>query len=342
MKKVLNVGVLGGGSFGTALGTVAARCGHNVKIFSKTEQTVREINDMRRNLRFFPEEIILPENLKASSNIGEVLDKSDMVIHAIPVQASFDFMKENYSHFPKDIPYIIASKGILLKQKKFFSQVWEDICPKNGKNIHHCVLSGPSFAIELMKNYPTVVSLGCRDHSIGQFVQQNLSNETFRTYTTTDVIGVEIGGALKNPLAIAAGVIEGRGFKYNTLSALVTRGIYEMSLFSQKFGGRMETLNGLSGIGDVMLSCLGTLSRNKSVGLKLAQGITLEDIIKNNKEVAEGVPTLLVLGEIIKEHNLNMPIMSTLHQLVKNEISIEEAGKQLMLRELEHETQMRI
>ena len=340
MKKILNVGVFGGGSFGTALGTVAARCGHNVKIFSRTEQCVIDINTTRKNPKFFPDDIILPENLKASSNIDEVLDKCDMIIHAVPVQASYNFIQENADRIPKEIPYIIASKGILTKQKKFFSQVWDELFPN--KKVHHCILSGPSFAIEIMKEYPTLVSVGCRDREVSKFVQHNLSNKKFKCFTTNDVIGVEIGGALKNPLAIAAGIVEGVGLKYNTSTALVTRGIYEMSLFSQKFGGRPDTLYGLSGIGDVMLTCLGSLSRNKAVGLKLAQGIKLEDIIKNSKEVAEGIPTLMVLGEIIKEYGLNMPVMNTLHLLVKGEISVEQAADILMLRQLEDENELKI
>jgi glycerol-3-phosphate dehydrogenase (NAD(P)+) len=340
MKNILNVGVLGGGSFGTALGTVAARCGHNVKMLSKTLSTVKEINEKRQNTRFFPENIVLPENLKASSEIIEVLKDVDMIIHAIPVQASYDFIKENLQYIPENVPYLIASKGILLKQKKFFSQTWDELFGK--KKIPHCILSGPSFAIEIMKEYPTVVSLGCKDKEVAKFVQNNLSIDSFRIYTTTDVIGVEIGGALKNPLAIAAGMIEGYGYSYNTVSAMVTRGIYEISLFSEKFGGKTETLYGLSGIGDVMLSCLGTLSRNKAVGYKLAQGQKLEDIIKNNTEVAEGIPTLLILGEIIKEYNLNMPIMSTLYRIVTGEIPVDEARKFLMLRELEDELGLQI
>jgi glycerol-3-phosphate dehydrogenase len=340
MKNILNVGVLGGGSFGTALGTVAARCGHNVKILSKTSSTVNEINEKRKNTRFFPDNILLPENLKASSDIKEVLQGVDMIIHAIPVQSSFDFIKENLKYIPENVPYLIASKGILLKQKKFFSQIWIELFEE--KKVPHCILSGPSFAIEIMKEYPTVVSLGCKDIEVAKFVQHNLSIDSFRIYTTNDVIGVEIGGALKNPLAIAAGIIEGYGYSYNTVSALVTRGIYEISLFSEKFGGKTETLYGLSGIGDVMLSCLGTLSRNKAVGFKLAQGQKLEEIIKSNTEVAEGIPTLLILGEIIKDNNLNMPIMSTLYRVVKGEITSDEAKTILMLRQLEEESGLRI
>jgi glycerol-3-phosphate dehydrogenase len=340
MKRFLNVGVLGGGSFGTALGTVAARCGHNVNIFSKTEKTVHEINNSHKNTRFFPDDIILPNNLKASSDISEVLSKSDMVIHAIPVQQSYDFIKEHRDKIPSNIPYIIASKGILLKQKKFFSEVWPELL--EGRKVSHCILSGPSFAIEIMKKYPTVVSIGCKDEQVAKYVQHNLSFKSFRCYTTDDVLGVEIGGALKNPLAIAAGILEGIGLKYNTVTALVTRGIYEMSLFSGKFGGRSDTLYGLSGIGDVMLTCLGSLSRNKAVGIKLAQGQKLDDIIKTNSEVAEGIPTLLVLGEFIQQYNLNMPIFHTLYRYVKGDITLEEADFIIMSRQLEHEWELKI
>ena len=264
-----------------------------------------------------------------------------MIIHAIPVQSSYDFMKENASKIPDNIPYIISSKGILLKQKKFFSEVWEEIFPKE-RNIKHCVLSGPSFAIELMKNNPTVVTIACEDEKIGKYIQNMLHTSSFKTYLTTDVKGVEIGGALKNPLAIASGLVEGLGFGINSNSALVTRGILEISLFAEKFGGRQETLWGLAGIGDVMLTCLGALSRNKAVGLKLAQGQTIDEIVESNKEVAEGVPTLFVLDEIIKENSLNMPIFKTLVKIVKGAITPDEGLKYLMLRDLENETQLKI
>lgn len=340
MQRILNVSVLGGGSFGTALATVAARCGHNVKILSKTEQTINEINKEHRNRRFFPDDIVIPDNVVASNNIEEVLGKTDMIIHAIPVQASYQFIKENQAYIPENIPYLIASKGILLKQKQFFSQAWPDLFPN--KKVHHCVISGPSFAIELMKGYPTVVSLGCKDDTIAKFVQQNLIYDAFRTYTTRDVIGVEIGGALKNPLAIGAGIVEGLGYAFNTNSALITRGIFEIALFSEKYGGNLNTLYGLSGVGDVMLSCLGSLSRNKAVGIKLGKGQKLDDIIKNSKEVAEGVPTLLTLGDIMEEQNLNMPIMKNLNKLVKGEASIKEVQNALMLRRLEKEHELQI
>jgi glycerol-3-phosphate dehydrogenase len=266
-----------------------------------------------------------------------------MIIHAIPVQASYDFIKENADKIPNEIPYLIASKGILLKQKKFFSQIWDELFPEEKKKkVYHSILSGPSFAIEIMRNYPTVVSVGCKNTDVAKYIQKNLFNNTFRTYTTTDVLGVEIGGALKNPLAIAAGIIEGKGLKYNSVTALVTRGVHEMSLFSEMYGGHQNTLYGLSGIGDVMLTCLGSLSRNKAVGIKLAQGMTLDEIIKSSPEVAEGVPTLLVLGEIIKEKHLNMPIMNTLYKIVKGEITIEQAEQLLMFRQLEDENELRI
>jgi glycerol-3-phosphate dehydrogenase len=340
MKKLLNVGVIGGGSFGTALATVAARAGNNVKILTHQEQTIKEINNSHRNPKYFPKEIELPLNITASNNIEEVLNDCNMIIHAIPVQVSYDFIHKNSKYIPKDVPYLIASKGMLIKQKKFFSEIWKDLFPD--KNVPHCVISGPSFAIEIMKNFNTIVTIACKDKEIAKFCQRHLWYDTFRTYTTDDVVGVEIGGALKNPLAIAAGIVEGHSLGYNTLTSLVTRGIYEISLFSEKFGGRQDTLFGLAGIGDVMLTCLGTLSRNKAVGIKLAQGMKLEDILKNSNEVAEGIPTLLALGEIIKEHNLNMPIMKMLYRIVMGEVEIKDAGRLLFLRQLEDEFELKI
>jgi glycerol-3-phosphate dehydrogenase len=339
MKK-LNVGVFGGGSFGTALATVAARCGHNVRIYSKTDRTINEINTNHKNTRYFTNDIVIPENVIATNDLEQVTHKADFIIHAIPVQKSYDFIKENSKYVPEGVPYIIASKGILLQQKKFFSEVWPELFPN--KKVHHCILSGPSFAVELMRNYPTLVSLACKDKDIGRFVQKSISNDSFRVYTTTDIIGVEIGGALKNPLAIGAGMIEGYGYQYNTASAFITRGIFEIALFSEKFGGKSETLYGLSGIGDVMLSCLGSLSRNKAVGIKLAQGMTLDEILKSSTEVAEGVPTLLTLGELMKVHNLKMPIMDALYKVVVGEITTQECQKLLMQRRLEEETELTI
>lgn len=340
MKK-LKVAVIGTGSFGTALGSLSARCGHNVLMYSNSSQTIKEINEKARNLRYFPEDVILPNNMKATDNIDECLKDAVMIIHAIPVQKSLQFLKENASKIPNNIPYVISSKGILLEEKKFFSEVWAEIFPAERK-IHHCVLSGPSFAIEIIKQNPTVVTLACENKQIAHFVQQNMHTSSFKTYITDDVKGVEIGGALKNPLAIGSGIVEGLGYGINTNSAFVTRGLFEMSLFSQRFGGRAETLWGLSGVGDVMLTCLGKLSRNKAVGLKLAEGKTIDEILASSNEVAEGVPTLYVLDEIIKNYKLNMPVFRTLGKVVKGQISPQEAAKYLMLRDLEEEKGLKI
>ena len=340
MKK-LKVAILGSGSFGTALGTISARSGHNVYLFTKNDKTLFEINTLHRNLKYFTNDIEVPKNVIASNNLDECLKDCQMIIHAIPVQSSYNFMKENANKIPDNIPYIISSKGILLKQKQFISEVWEDIFPKE-RNIKHCVLSGPSFAIELMKNNPTVVTMACNDDKTGKYIQNMLHTSNFKTYLTNDVKGVEIGGALKNPLAIASGIVEGLGYGINSNSALITRGLLEMSLFAEKFGGHHETLWGLSGVGDVMLTCLGALSRNKAVGLKLAQGKTIDEIVESSKEVAEGVPTIYVLDEIIQEHNLNMPIFKTLAKIVKGSITPDEGLKYLMLRDLETENQLKI
>lgn len=332
----LKVAVIGSGSFGTALGSLSARCGHNVLMYGKNKDTIRDVNEKRKNLRYFPDDVILPANLKCTDNIEECLSNASMVIHAIPVQKSYDFMMEHKNKIPDGIPYIISSKGILLKQRKFFSDAFNDIFPVE-RGIKHCVLSGPSFAIEIIKESPTIVTLACKDRSTLKFVQNNMHTANFKSYTTDDVKGVEIGGALKNPLAIAAGLVEGLGYGINTNSALITRGLKEMSMFSERFGGKYETLFGLSGVGDVMLTCLGALSRNKKVGLRLSKGETIDDLVNRETEVAEGVPTLYVLDEIIKEHNLNMPVFRVLAMIVKGQITPQEGGKYLMIRELEDE-----
>jgi glycerol-3-phosphate dehydrogenase (NAD(P)+) len=337
-QQKLKICVFGTGSFGTALATAAARNGHEVVIVGRSEETVNEINNSHTNSKYFPKEIILPTNLRASKNLEEIRD-CNLIIHAIPVQVSIESMERYREYIPDGLPYIIASKGILLKQKKFFSQVWDEVFPPERK-ITHMVLSGPSFAIEIMKGFPTLVSLGCKSIETARVVQVALSNETFRIYTTDDVMGVEIGGALKNVVAIMAGFIEGIGYRFNTLSGAVTRGVFEISLFSKFYGGRAETLNGLSGIGDIMLSALGDLSRNKKVGLALARGETIEDIISKALEVAEGIPTLKVLHELVTENNLHMPLCEAIYRVAYEKLPMDEARKLVMLRQLEHENEL--
>ena len=337
----LKICVIGSGSFGTALGTVAARSGHDVCIICRNQTVIDEINNEHTNKKYFPnEDIKLPSNLRAAHGFEELKD-CNMIIHAIPVQVSIEFMDRVKDFLPENIPYIIASKGILLKEKKFFSDIWSDIFPKE-KNIKHVILSGPSFAIEIMKEYPTCVVAACNEVEIAEKVQAALSNESFRVYVTDDVVGVEVGGAIKNVIAICAGLIEGLGYKYNSLSALVTRGVFELSQFSEFIGGKKETLNGLAGIGDIMLSSFGGLSRNKKVGLAMAKGETIQDITEKAIEVAEGVPTMKVLNDIIVENNLNMPICKCIYSYAYENLSKEEAMKTLMLRSLEHEDQRKI
>ncbi len=339
-KEKLKICVFGTGSFGTALATVAARAGHDVIIVGRTENVIKEINESRTNFKYFGKDIQVPKNVSATSD-KEVIKSCNLIIHAIPVQVSISVLEGAKDYIKDGTPILIASKGILLKQKKFLSEVWNDIFPKE-RNIHHLILSGPSFAIELMKNFPTLVALGCKDINLAKKMQKALSHETFRIYTTNDVIGVEIGGALKNVVAIMAGLVEGLGYKYNTMSACVTRGVFEISQFSKFYGGKVETLNGLSGIGDIMLSALGDLSRNKKVGLNIAKGETIEDIIEKAAEVAEGVPTLKVLHDIMKEKNLYMPLCETIYKVVYEKMNFEEAKLLIMMRQLEDETQLDI
>ena len=180
MKK-LKVSVIGSGSFGTALASLSARCGHKVMIYSKNDTTVKEINQEQKNLRYFPDTLKLPKNIFATKNIDECLENANMVIHAIPVQKSMDFLKENSMKIPDNTPYIISSKGILLNEQKFFSEIWGDIF-KPERNINHCVFSGPSFAIEIINQVPTAVTLACKDLKVAKSIQLNLHTSSFKSY----------------------------------------------------------------------------------------------------------------------------------------------------------------
>ena len=339
-NKKVKIVVLGSGSFGTALACVSARNGHDVVIISRSEEKANEINEKHTNTAFFDESLKLPLNVRSSINHYELKD-ADIIIHAIPAQMSMEAIEAFKEYLPDNVPYIVASKGILIKQKKFFSEVFADIIPKE-KNLTHMCISGPSFAIEMIKEYPTIVTLASKDLEKAREVQKLINSDTFKVYTNDDVLGVEMGGALKNVIAIMAGFVEGLGFKSNTLAALITRAVLEISLFSENYGGKQQTLNGLSGIGDIILSSMGGLSRNKKVGLRLADGESIDKIVESSKELAEGIPTMQVFHEICKERKLFLPLCDTMYNVVYGGLNLNEAKGLIMKRGYENEFDLKI
>jgi len=265
----------------------------------------------------------------------EALSGSSLVIHAIPVQKSPAFLANVSSLIPDDLPVLSTSKGIYVETQELMCEV---IPAALGRPKHPTAfLSGPSFAKEMMQGFPTTGVVASRDEEISKRIQLLLSTKLFRLYRTTDVVGLEIGGALKNPLAIGAGAVEGFGYGYNTRAALVTRGCSEMRRLSMAMGGQPETLAGLSGVGDLMLTAFGTLSRNRTVGYRLGKGEKLQDILLSMGEVAEGVSTAGVVVKLAEKYNLDLPIFRTVHQLLEGTITADEALDLVMDRPLKGE-----
>jgi glycerol-3-phosphate dehydrogenase (NAD(P)+) len=240
------------------------------------------------------------------------------------------------SFLAKDAVIVSASKGIELDTLMPLSEVFRDVLPKE---FHErlCFLSGPSFAKEVAKKMPTAITLASYDPAVGRKVQELLSSSWFRVYTNPDVIGVELAGALKNVVAIAAGVLEGMGFGYNTAAALLTRGLAEMARLGVAMGGRLATFSGLSGMGDLVLTCTGGLSRNRTLGVRLGKGEKLEDIMAGAKTVAEGVKSAKAARELAQRYGIEMPITDEVYHILYEGKDPKQALRDLMTRELKDE-----
>ena len=303
MKKI---GVLGGGSWGTALAKLSADLGNETKIWVLEKECADGINLQHEN-KIFLKNILLPANLSATNNIKNVLAWCDILIIAIPTQ----FIRKSFENIDlnqyKNIKAIIsASKGIEISTLKICSEIYKDLFPDFEKNIFY--LSGPSFALEVAKKMPTTVVLAGGDQAGAKELQKLFSSDYFRIYTNDDVVGVELGGAVKNVVAIATGLSDGLGYGNNTRAAIITRGLAEITRLVVKKGGRLETMSGLAGLGDLVLTCTSTLSRNYSFGYRLGRGEVSSDIMESSLMVCEGVFTAKALYELAKVVNIEMPI----------------------------------
>eukprot|EP00127_Corallochytrium_limacisporum_P003594 Clim_evm77s150 gene=Clim_evmTU77s150 len=332
-RENIKVCVLGAGAFGTAMATIAARNHHQVMLLCRDKRQCELINGIRRNPKHL-QEFDIPEGVTATTDDDEALKDAKLLIHCIPTQLSYDYLMSKKAKFPKDAILLSTAKGIYVKTEQFMHEV---IHSALGPDFRTAYISGPSFAKEMMKNYPTTAVCAAENLEDAKQVQQWLTLNTFRIYTSTDVKGVEIGGALKNPLAIGAGIIQGTGFGYNTMAAFVTRGCKEMRDIADALGGRPETLSGLSGFGDLMLTCFGSLSRNQTVGRRLGAGEKLDDILQSMGEVVEGVPTAAVAAKMCKERGLDCPLFFAIDMFIRGEMDPSKGMKFLMERPLKDE-----
>ena len=326
------IAVLGSGAWGTALAlSLHRRGGHQITLWAHSSEAAREIVEPGENTLFLPGFPIPPEIVVTGDN--SAVASAEIVVSVVPSE----FLRSTFArlrpHLHTGQIAVSATKGVEDRSFLRMTEVIAASLAETGLTLPIGALSGPSFALEVAQGQPTAVTVAFDDPAISAFVQQEFSSETLRLYTSTDVIGVELGGALKNVIAIAAGVASGVGLGYNSAAALMTRGIAEITRLAVACGGRRETLAGLSGAGDLVLTCTGSLSRNRTVGQALGQGRKLPEILAGlGGKVAEGVLTTRAALGLARRHGIEMPITEQMELILNEGKDPREAIKDLMLR----------
>lgn len=329
------IGVIGAGSWGTTLADMLAKKGHRVTLWAYEKELVSEMQASRENSLYLPG-IKLSENLNFTGSLAEAVKDKALLLFVVPSQVLRPVLLEAVPYIAQDALIVSASKGIEVESLKLVSQVYEESL--SGELYRKfAVLSGPSFAREVAQEMPTAVVAAAADPLVAKRVQDIFNCRFFRVYTNSDVIGVELGGAVKNVIAIAAGISDGLGFGCNTRAALITRGLAEMSRLGQALGARAETFAGLAGMGDLVLTCTGDLSRNRSVGMQLGQGRTLSEILAEMRMVAEGVKTTESTCLLAWKLGIEMPIAFKVNEILYNDRPARDAVIELMSRDLKAE-----
>lgn len=330
-----SIGVIGAGSWGTTLADLLAKKMHKVTLWAYENELVEEMQQNRENSIYLPG-IRLSDNLNFTGSLVEAVKDKDLVLFVVPSQVLRRVLNETAPYIAADSIIASASKGIEVKTLKLVSQIYEEILDEEQFR-RFAVLSGPSFAREVAQEMPTAVVAAASDPDIAKGVQDIFNCHFFRVYTNSDVIGVELGGAVKNVIAIAAGITDGLGFGCNTRAALITRGLAEISRLGQALGARGETFAGLAGMGDLVLTCTGDLSRNRTVGIQLGQGRTLTEILAEMRMVAEGVKTTESTCLLALKLGVDMPIAFKVNEILYNNRPARDAVIELMARDLKAE-----
>lgn len=325
------VTIIGAGSWGTTLAYLLSEKGYDIALWVYEEALAEEIKRTRVNSIYLPD-VILPDNIKISHRIDEAVAKARYVINVVPSQHARSVFKEVVSHMPGEAIITSASKGIEKGTLLTVSSILREVSDRPV-----AVLSGPSFAKEVIKRKPTAVTLATENKDMGLLLQEVFNTNHFRVYTHDDILGVELGGALKNVMAIASGISDGLGLGFNARAALITRGLAEMRRLGSAMGAKKETFSGLSGLGDLVLTCTGSLSRNYTVGTKLAQGMKLADILSQTKMVAEGVATAESAYQLSQKYNIEMPIVEQIYKVIYEDKNPAAAVNDLMSRALKSE-----
>ncbi len=322
------IAVLGAGSWGTALAVHLARVGHDVHLWAREPHVVDDIQHRRANVDYLPD-ILLPERIAATGSIAAAVADTDLVVCVVPSHGCRAVMRAAAPHLSPGAIVVSAAKGL---ETDTMLRVSEVIAQEIGSHHPIAVLSGPSFAREVANQLPTAVVIASDDGAAIERVQAEFRGPYFRLYGSNDVAGVELCAALKNVIAIAAGVVEGSGLGHNALAALITRGLAEISRLATAAGGRRETAAGLSGLGDLVLTCTGSLSRNRHVGIELARGRQLQEIVAGMKMVAEGVRTTGAALALARRHDVELPIATQVAAVLDGRIDVRSGLEALMLR----------
>jgi glycerol-3-phosphate dehydrogenase (NAD(P)+) len=331
----LKIGVVGAGSWGTALANLLASKGYAIDWWVFEKEVKDQIQQTGENSIFLPD-VKLSSNLRPSNDLAEVVSDKDLVLVVVPSHVVRETTLIMADHLSKDTILVSASKGIENKTHLTMTGVLQETLV-NIPSDHLAVLSGPSFAREVVRNLPTVVTVASKNSAVAARVQQVMATPHFRVYTSDDVIGVELGGSLKNVIAIAAGVIDGLELGLNTRAALITRGMTEIRRLGLNMGANPRTFTGLAGFGDLILTCTGHLSRNHTVGKKIGQGEKVNDILGQMRMVAEGVKTAKSVYNLSRKLGVDMPISHETYRILYEDLSPREAVIRLMTRDLKQE-----
>ncbi|HSP13835.1 MAG TPA: NAD(P)H-dependent glycerol-3-phosphate dehydrogenase [Thermoanaerobaculia bacterium] len=333
----MKISIIGAGAFGTALAAVASRCGHEIMLWAHDPKVADAIRTTGANQSYL-RDVPLGTLVHATGDLAEAAAFSDTIFMVTPSHHYRRVLTELAAQLRTPVRVVSGTKGIENETLERMSEISLSVLGDQLERF--AALSGPTFAVELARGDPTAAVIASSDVGFAEEVQRTLSSETFRLYNSADVAGVELGGSLKNVIAIAAGVIEGLGLGHNTTAALITRGLHEITRLGATLGGKLETFAGLAGMGDLVLTCTGALSRNRSVGVALGRGKRLDEILDETKFVAEGVKTSKSAKDLAERHAIEMPITTEMYRVLYEGESPQRAIRRLMTRSLkaEHST----
>ncbi len=330
----MEVVIIGAGSWGTALGKLLSEKGFKVKLLARRREVAEAINNRLENPFYLPG-VKLPPTLSATTEPGP-LKRAELIVLAVPSHALRGVLKDLRAYFGKPAPLVSTIKGIEEKTLSTMSQVVQETLPAPWHSLY-AVLSGPSFAEEVARGLPTAVTIAGFEKETTTYIQEAFATPYFRTYRSLDVLGVELAGALKNVIAIAVGISDGLGLGLNARAALITRGLAEITRLGLKMGANPLTFSGLAGLGDLVLTCTGPLSRNRTVGLRLGQGKKLAEILKEMTQVAEGVRTTASAKALAAKYQTEMPICEAVYRVLYEDQDPKEMAHQLLTRRLKDE-----